>query len=53
MELRRETTERRRKKIVHRNAELVRSVKPRENDSPAPKEPQTAPVNPWKMHPAA
>lgn len=52
MEMRRENTEKRRRKLVHRSAELVRSVKPGQA-SVVVWEKESRTTNIWKMNPAA
>jgi hypothetical protein len=53
MEMRRENTEKRRRKIVHKNAELVRSVKPGQATVAVWERAQDRSLSIWKMNPAA
>lgn len=53
MEMRKETTEKRRRKIVHRGAELVRSVKPGQASVQAWEKETTRSFDFTKLHPAA
>jgi hypothetical protein len=53
MEMRKETTERKRRKILHKNAELVRSVKPGQSAVPVWQRDSSRPFSTWKMNPAA
>jgi hypothetical protein len=53
MEMRRENTERRRRKVVHKSAELVRSVKPGQFSVPVWQKEEERSFNIWKSHPAA
>ena len=53
MEMRRENTDKRRRKIVHRNAELVRSVKPGHATVAVWERNQDRSEGIWKMNSAA
>jgi hypothetical protein len=53
MEMRREHTERRRRKVVHKSAELVRSVKPGQSSVPVWQKEEVRSFTIWKSHPAA
>jgi len=53
MEIRNENTGKRKRKVMHRGAELVRSVKPGQSSAVSwQRESQPRP-NVWKMNPAA
>jgi hypothetical protein len=53
MEMRRENADRRRRKVVHKTAELVRSVKPGQSSVPVWQKEELRSFNVWKSHPAA
>jgi hypothetical protein len=53
MEMRKESTEKRRRKIIRKCAELVRSVKPGQSSVEAWQRETSRAFNIWKMHPAA
>jgi len=53
MEMRKMNTEKRRRKIIHKGAELVRSAKPGQTSTAVwQREPERS-FNIWKIHPAA
>lgn len=53
MEMRRENTEKRRRKIIHKNAELVRSVKPGQASVAVWERSNERTLSIWKMNSAA
>lgn len=53
MEMRKEHTEKRRRKTIHKGAELVRSAKPGQTSVPAWQQENHRSGNIWKMHTAA
>ncbi|MGN6164241.1 MAG: hypothetical protein ACTHOF_06860 [Flavisolibacter sp.] len=53
MEMRKENTEKRRRKIIRKCAELVRSVKPGQSSVIAWEKETSHSFNIWKVHPAA